>query len=129
MDSQSNVTQCAVNFSVTAPPANLSVICASNKTVQCGSLWIFDLPIAFTTCCTQPPPVTVLSTVTNGACPQVLTRIWDITDACNNSLTCTQSVTVVDTTPPTTQCSGINLVPNGQFEFYTNCPSTSSQFP
>jgi formylglycine-generating enzyme required for sulfatase activity len=48
--------------------------------------------------------------VTNGVatlavCPQVITRTWLFTDACGNSNTCSQTVTVVDTTPPTLTCA------------------------
>ncbi|AUP77204.1 gliding motility-associated C-terminal domain-containing protein [Flavivirga eckloniae] len=45
-------------------------------------------------------------TVTNsdsaaGTCPIVVTRTYTITDACNNSVTATQTINVNDTTPPT----------------------------
>src|ERR1019366_8512809 len=38
--------------------------------------------------------ITVVSTVTNGVCPQVITRTWLATDLCGNTNTCSQTVTV-----------------------------------
>ena len=48
----------------------------------------------------------LISTVTNGACPQVITRTWTLTDLCGNSSAWSQTVTVVDTTPPAVGCGG-----------------------
>src|SRR5579859_6963822 len=127
-DNQRNSAQCSVPFVVTAPPANLTVVCTSNKTVECGTGWNFDQPFPTTTCCQPFITTTILSTVTNGTCPHIITRTWKFTDTCSNSATCSQTVTEVDTTPPTTQCAGMNLVPNGDFESFTLCPTVSSQF-
>src|ERR1019366_7800296 len=64
---------------------------------------------------------------TSGVCPQIITRTWQVTNACNLTASCSQTVTVVDTNPPVTLCSGVNLVPNGDFEFHTACPSSGGQ--
>jgi HYR domain. len=85
----------------TTPPA---LTCATNKTVQCGSNWTFDPPTATDRCCLNPA-INVLSTITNGLCPQTITRTWVAYDCCNNSNLCSQTVTVIDTTPPTLTCS------------------------
>ena len=127
-DYQSNSMQCSVPFTVTAPPANLSVVCTSNKTVECGTGWNFDQPTPTTTCCQPFITTTILSTVTNGVCPHIITRTWMFTDVCSNTATCSQTVTEVDTTPPATQCMEMNLVLNGDFESFTLCPTVSSQF-
>jgi hypothetical protein len=37
---------------------------------------------------------------TNGACPAVITRVWSAADACGNTVSATQTITVVDTTAP-----------------------------
>jgi large repetitive protein len=39
-----------------------------------------------------------------GSCPQVLTRIWSATDACGNSMSATQTITVVDSQAPAVTC-------------------------
>ena len=82
--------------------------CGSNKTVECGSAVFFEIPTATDACCGTNVTVSALSTVTNGICPQIISRIWLATDCCGNSTTCTQTVTVIDKTAPV-----ITSVPNG----------------
>ena len=48
--------------------------------------------------------VSVLGTVTNGLCPQTATRTWLAVDCCTNRAVCSQTVTIVDTTPPVINC-------------------------
>ena len=85
----------------------LASLCATNKTVQCGTAWTFDAPTAYDACSGTNVTVTILSTVTNGFCPQVITRTWLVRDLCGNTNinTCSQTVTVVDTTPPVLTCA------------------------
>ncbi len=126
---QSNYYSCAVQFTVLppVPVTNLTVACPTNKTVECGSGWNFNPPVVLSACCLAN--MTFLDNVmSNSPCSQTITRTWQITDGCGNSKTCSQIVTVIDTTPPGTQCNGQNLVPNGNFESSTNCPSSISQF-
>src|SRR5262249_57097357 len=53
--------------------------------------------------------ITVLSTVTNavGHCGNAFdaTQVWQAMDGCSNSATCSQTVTVIDTTPPVMDCT------------------------
>jgi len=128
LDMQSNAYSCNVSFTVypPVPTTNLTVICPTNKTVECGPGWTFDPPVVLSSCCWAT--VTVTTNYSTGSCPTIWTRAWQIMDGCGNVQTCQQKVTEVDTTPPATQCSGANLVPNGNFESYTNCPSAISQF-
>jgi hypothetical protein len=82
-----------------ADPPTIS--CTSNKNVACGSAWLFDTPIAVDGCTSNSAPVYVLSTITNGDCPRVITRTWAATNSCDtNYATCSQTVSVVDTNPP-----------------------------
>jgi hypothetical protein len=82
-----------------------TLTCAPDKTVQCGTPWTFDLPTATDNCCTNPV-VNVVTTYTNGTpCDYVVSRLYVAFDCCQNqSLVCTQRVTVVDTIPPTVTC-------------------------
>lgn len=127
-DWQSNYFNCVVPFTVLpqAPPPPLTVVCPTNKTVECGSNWSFDSPTILSSCCgaTVMSSDAVLSQTT---CSQVIERTWTITDGCGNQTTCSQKVTTVDTTPPGRQC-GANLAPNPGFEQYTNCPGAISMF-
>ena len=102
---------CSQTVTLTGCCSNcLTVQCATNKTVPCGTTWSFDSPLA-TSCCTNIISgtttnvlITISSTVTNGTCPKVATRIWNITDDCGDTGSCTQVVTIVDTTPPMIVC-------------------------
>ena len=90
-----------------------TVNCSSNKSVECGSGWAFDPPMA-SSCCGTNFTISVLSTITNsGPCPTVITRTWRITDNCTNTSTCAQQVTVVDTTPPLLSCASNKTVMPG----------------
>src|SRR5439155_22054139 len=40
-----------------------------------------------------------------GPCPEAFQRVWQATDCCDNSTTCTQTVFTVDTTPPVFTCT------------------------
>lgn len=113
LDCASNAVSCSLNFTVIAPalPGPFALLCGANKTVECGSNWSFDPPVATNYCC--PPPgvagngvtIAIVSTTTNGACPWAITRTWRAVDACGNIATCSQTVTVADTTPPVLNCS------------------------
>jgi hypothetical protein len=100
------------------------VQCPTNKTVQCGSNWAFDQPTA-TTCCTNlifttgggtNILITPISLVATGMCPQYITQTWQIIDACGDTNTCSQTVTVEDTLPPLINCQNIVVS-------VTNCSS------
>jgi hypothetical protein len=95
----------------------LEVLCPTNKLVECGSAWIFDAPVILTNCCTNTV-MSVASTTTNGTCPEIITRIWIITDDCSNSVTCTQIVSVVDTTASWINCASNKVVECGAIWAY-----------
>jgi len=84
--------------------------CATNKTVVCDTAWQFDEPATSGGCAAIT--LTVLSTVTNGDCPQLITRTWRATDGCSTK-TCSQTLTVVDDTPPAISCAGDKTVACG----------------
>ncbi|MGD0652561.1 MAG: HYR domain-containing protein, partial [Verrucomicrobiia bacterium] len=111
-DCSGNTNQCAFDVIVqdTTPPR---VTCASNITVECGSTWSFTTPTASDACCGTNVTIAIVSTVTNGTCPWVITRTWKATDCCTNSASCSQTVTVVDTTPPTITCAPNKTVTAG----------------
>jgi gliding motility-associated-like protein len=48
-----------------------------------------------------------------GACGGTITRTWSVTDACGNTSTTTQTITVDDTTPPTASNPATTTVPGG----------------
>ncbi len=105
------------------PTTGMTVICPTNKTVVCGTNWSFDLPTAYS-CCGTNITIASLGRATNGNCPKVITQTWQINDGCNNSNICSQIVTVVDTTPPTINCSTNKIIPCGAAIVF-NTPSVS----
>jgi hypothetical protein len=92
----------------------------ANVTVQCNSVPSVGTPTATDAC--GPVTITYLGqTTTAGSCPDAytLTRTWRATDASNNSVTATQTITVIDTQKPnftsvpanvTVQCNAIPAV-------------------
>jgi hypothetical protein len=105
-----------------AEPAPPILTCSTNKTVNCGTTWTFDPPTVTGVCSggnaagPSQATITVLETVTNGVCPMVITRTWQAADACSNTTTCSQTVTVVNTNPPVILCPANILV--------TSCTAT-----
>ena len=106
------VSDCCSNFSSictqlvtvadTTPPVFTN--CPASRTVACGTSWDFGpTPGAYDTCCGSNVMVTVAGTVSNiSQCLSTYMRIWQATDCCNNSATCTQTVavTVMPVSPP-----------------------------
>ncbi len=124
-DSCGNIASCSQTVFVTdtTPPVPH---CAPNKIAECGTPWTFDLPTATDGCSGTNVTVRVLSTTTNmtGSCGYTVTRVWDIFDPCTNRTTCSQTVTVQDSTPPTLLCAPNKNVESGTAWDFT--PPTAS---
>ncbi|MEY2410277.1 MAG: hypothetical protein QOF48_2947 [Verrucomicrobiota bacterium] len=112
LDSQGLASQCTVTFKVLSPATGpFALLCAANKTVECGTTWTFNPPTPTNACCPHPGTpnggvtITMVGTTTNGTCPRIYTRTWNAVDDCGATATCSQKVTVVDTTPPLLDCS------------------------
>ena len=75
---------------VTAP----TILCAADYTAACGTTNpAFGTPTA-TDGCGSATFTTVGADVVQGSCPTTYTRKWRATDACGNTATCSQTVTV-----------------------------------
>ncbi len=85
---------------------SVSIACVPEKTVEYGANWDFDVPTVLSSC--GIGHLTVLTTATNNAgfCGNTfaVTRTWQATDDCHTLGTCSQVVSVVDTTPPVVNC-------------------------
>jgi hypothetical protein len=83
-----------------------TVYCPPDKEFECdedivfGSAWAEDN-------CDPHPDLDFEDETIPGTCPQeyVVERTWTATDACGNSASCVQVVTVVDDTPPVIYCA------------------------
>jgi len=101
-------TSCWESVTFTSEPPVLN---STNLTVQCGQPWSFTPPAVISdTCCGSNVAVGLIASniVTMSACTNIYNGIWGATNCCGLTGTCTQTVTVVDTTPPTILgCSNI----------------------
>jgi len=97
-----NTASCVQTITVrdTTPPM---ITCPANATVECGA--------CTTPACTGNATATDCSATTitftdvsTGACPRIITRTFVATDACLNTASCVQTITVRDTTPPGIVC-------------------------
>jgi hypothetical protein len=81
-----------------------TIACGSNRTVELGSAWTFDVPVVTGSNTT----LSVVSTETNSGCGLTYsaTRTWVVTDGSGYQASCGQTVQVVDTTPPGISCAG-----------------------
>src|SRR5207253_2660522 len=99
-----------------------SCCCTAPKTVECGTEWTFDPVTAYDACCGSNVTIIVLGTVSlntgQSPCVDMFRRTWQAIDCCSNTATCSQTITVLDTTPP---------VFNTQCRF--RCPAGSARAP
>ncbi|GJQ28061.1 MAG: hypothetical protein HBSAPP02_30930 [Phycisphaerae bacterium] len=113
-DACGNFSTCTQMITVVDSTAPV-ITCPADTTIECGES---TLPSNTGTAnaldnCDDAPGVGYTDS-SSGSCPEVITRVWTATDACGNFSTCTQTITVQDTTPPvvtppadqTVECDG-----------------------
>ncbi len=77
----------------------------TNATVECGSIPTVPTNITATDNCDANIVIAFEETESTGGCAgNIITRTWTAIDACNNTSSLTQIITVEDTTPPTLTC-------------------------
>ena len=74
----------------------------ANATVECSAVPNIATTVTASDNCPTAPTVTATETRTNGSCldTYILTRVWTATDACGNTATAAQILTVRDGTVP-----------------------------
>ena len=84
------------------------VICPPDVTISCSDN---TNPVntgfaSGTDNCDASLSITHSNSTTTGSCPQnrIISRIWIISDDCGNSTTCIQTITTLDSTPPSITC-------------------------
>ncbi len=87
-------------ITVSAATAPL-LLCAADRIYECTATWTFDAPVALTDC-TALVSLVEIGTVTNLGCGSTYTatRTWQALHANGKASQCSQTVAVVDTTPP-----------------------------
>ena len=75
----------------------------ASTTIECDQPVVAPAPVDATDNCDADPTVTLNVEVVDGACPEesVIIRTWTAVDNCGNTATGSQTITIVDTTPPT----------------------------
>jgi hypothetical protein len=104
-DACGNTATCAYVITVddVTPP---TIECPDNLTFEC----IEDVPEPSTDGifaddnCDAMLVVTFERSTTTGSCPTIIKRVYRAIDACENSVSCTQTITVHDMTDPTLIC-------------------------
>jgi hypothetical protein len=91
------------------PPALVG--CPSNITVQCAADVLPPANVTATDNCGPVTPVFVEIPLTGGSCGGTITRTWTATDACQNTASCTQVITVNDTQIPEIACPVADTIP------------------
>src|SRR6185369_5439374 len=83
------------------------VSCPSDATIQCPATPSFGSP-SFADNCDTDLAVTFADVTTAGSCASAydVTRTWTAKDNCQNPVTCSQTIHVVDTTKPVLTCPG-----------------------
>jgi large repetitive protein len=81
----------------------VTITAPKDITVECNLIPKAQNPIATTTCENKSLSFAITETKTNGNCTDafVLTRQWTVKDACNNTATVSQKITVRDSRVPT----------------------------
>ena len=78
-------------------------------TVEC----IGDVPppfaLGYTDNCDAPGTVTSADSAPAGTCPAIITRTWTFTDACGNTATATQTITIDDQTAPVFAAAPVDI--------------------
>ncbi len=124
----SSICQQTITVMNTNPPV---MACAPDRTVECGTIWDFDSASATEFCTGLSLPVSLDEAGTNYVVGNtfVARRTWRATDSCSNSATCTQTITVVDTTRPQITCPAkINAAeaPRGSNHAIVNFPAATA---
>jgi len=100
-DLNGNFATCSQTISVedNTPPSITGV--GGPLTIDCPATPVFSTPTA-TDLCDAQPALNFVDTRVQGNCPgnYMVTRTWTATDACLNSSTAIQTITVRDITPP-----------------------------
>ena len=105
IDDCGNITTCTQTITIddTTPP---TMSCPADLTVECvAEVPAADISLVTATDNCGNVTVTHVGDVSdNAACPEIITRTYQAIDDCGNITTCTQTITINDTTPPNISC-------------------------
>ena len=96
-DGCGNSSSCTQTITIVDSTAPV-ITCPADISHECDAPVDYGFAIATDNC--QTPEVTVDETESGDSCERVITRIFTAIDGCGNSSSCTQTITIVDTTAP-----------------------------
>lgn len=107
VDTCGSSTKCVFEVSVVEEPSAPQIVCAPDKTVELGSAWRLDAPRATDVCDGEALPMRV-DLRTNNICglSEAIVATWTATNSRGKQATCSQTITVRDTTAPVVRCIG-----------------------
>ena len=85
----------------TTPP---NLTCPDDVTIECGSPLPGQEVFTASDNCQPTALVTYADSDTIGFCPHIIIRTYSTVDECGNAISCTQRITIEDTTPPVLTC-------------------------
>ncbi|MDX1409407.1 MAG: hypothetical protein R3330_14770, partial [Saprospiraceae bacterium] len=86
-----NVDDTTAPLFLSAPPADVTVQCPADVAASGNLTWIDNCGSGI---------VAAVEVSDGNTCPEIITRTWTYTDACGNSVSAMQTITVLDDTPP-----------------------------
>jgi hypothetical protein len=118
-DDCGNAADVAVTINVADTVAPSLVGVPADATAECGAIPA-PATVTATDNCDSNVPVVLVESASAGSCAggYTITRTWTATDACGNSATATQTITVQDTAAPqvTASIGSANVLLNASFE-------------
>ncbi|MBK9016368.1 MAG: DUF3494 domain-containing protein [Saprospiraceae bacterium] len=86
-----------------------TITCPADVSIECDESTLppnTGTATATDNCSPPPPTVNYDDTITGGACPEeyTISRVWTATNSVGNSVSCVQTITVEDNTPPLITC-------------------------
>src|SRR5207302_1883248 len=101
-DAAGNTATCSFTVTVTDAQAPTVISCPADATIQCPATPAFGTPVFSDTCDTNLTVTCVdASLAVSGNEVSKTQRTWTATDAHTNSVTCSQTITVIDSSAPT----------------------------
>src|SRR5205814_5446978 len=118
-DARNNSATCSQTITVIDSAAPMVASCPADETIECPAAPAFGTP-AFNDACDSNLTVSFAdeSLSVSGNQASKTKRTWTATDAHNNSTTCSQTITVLDSTQPTVNCPPASLT-----SAYVTCPA------
>src|SRR5947208_3808426 len=99
---RSNSVTCSQTITVIDSSAPTVASCPADATIQCPATPVFGTPVFSDTCDTNLTVTFVDASLgVSGSEVSKTQRTWTATDAHTNSVTCSQTITVIDSSAPT----------------------------